>query len=71
MKRLTPTERAILRRLRDGESLSQVATRLGRSDLTIKTHVRNARAKLEIRGTNELRRRLEARELDGEIAEPD
>ncbi|HTD36298.1 MAG TPA: helix-turn-helix transcriptional regulator, partial [Candidatus Limnocylindrales bacterium] len=70
-KRLTPTERAILRGLRDGQSLSQIAAGLKRSELTIRTHIRNARAKFEIRGSGELRRRLQAGELDHEIADPD
>jgi len=68
--KLTPTERAILRALRDGLTLSQVADRLQRSELTVRTHIRNARAKLEIRGTEELRRKLAAGEVDLEIVEP-
>ena len=70
-KRLTPAERAILRALRDGQTLSQIAADLKRSELTIRTHIRNARAKLEIRGTHELRRLLHAGDLDDAIAEPD
>jgi DNA-binding CsgD family transcriptional regulator len=69
-KRLTPTERKILRGLRDGLTLSQLAIQLERSELTIRTHIRNARAKMEIRGSAELRRLLEAGELNDEIAEP-
>jgi DNA-binding NarL/FixJ family response regulator len=67
-KRLTPTERAVLRALRDGLNLSQVAS--GRSEATIRAHIRNARAKLKIRGSQELRRMLKAGELNDEIAEP-
>jgi DNA-binding NarL/FixJ family response regulator len=68
-KALTTEERAILRALRDGLSLSQVAS--GRSEATIRAHIRNARAKLKIRGSEELRRMLNAGELNDEIAEPD
>lgn len=69
-KRLTAAERAILRALRDGLTLSEVARVLSRSELTVRTHIRNARAKLEVRGTAELRRLLSAGALDDEIAEP-
>ena len=68
-KKLTPTERAVLRAMRDGLSLSQIAAGLKRSELTVRTHIRNARAKLEIRGTGELRRLLQTGDLDEEIAE--
>ena len=67
---MTPTERAVLRALRAGLSLSQIAAGLKRSELTVRTHIRNARAKLEIRGTGELRRALQTGALDDEIAEP-
>jgi DNA-binding CsgD family transcriptional regulator len=69
-KRLTAMERAVLRALRDGLTLTQIAMGLKRSELTVRTHIRNARAKLEIRGTGELRRLLAAGELDHEISEP-
>lgn len=68
-KALTGTERAILRALRDGATLSRIARELERSELTVRTHIRNARAKLDIRGSAELRRRLAAGELDAIIAE--
>jgi len=68
-KNLTAAERVILRALRDGATLSAIAHLLGRSELTVRTHIRNARAKLDIRGTPELRRRLGAGELDAAIAE--
>jgi DNA-binding CsgD family transcriptional regulator len=71
-KSLTATERVILRALRDGATLVEIAHLLGRSELTVRTHIRNARAKLGIRGTAELRRRLAAGELDAAIiAEPE
>jgi DNA-binding NarL/FixJ family response regulator len=70
-KDLTATERLILRALRVGGTLAGIARDLGRSELTVRTHIRNARAKLEIRGTSELRRRLDAGELDAAIAEPE
>lgn len=66
-KKLTATERAILRALRDGLTLSQIASNLQRSELTVRTHIRNARAKLEIRGTAELRRLLAAGDLDEQL----
>lgn len=69
-KKLTATERAILRMLRDGLTLKQIAAALHRSELTVRTHMRNARAKLEVRGTEDLRRLLAAGELDEEISEP-
>lgn len=69
-RKLTATERAILRAVRDGLALSQIAAGLERSELTVRTHIRNARAKLEIRGTGELRRMLGAGDLDAEIVEP-
>lgn len=69
-KGLTATERAILRALRGGLTLAQIADGLGRSLLTVRTHVRNARAKLDVRTTEDLRRRLVAGELDAAIAEP-
>jgi DNA-binding CsgD family transcriptional regulator len=67
-KVLTETEREILRRLRAGESLRAIATALSRSEVTVRTHIRNARAKLEIGGTAELRRRLLAGRLDDDVA---
>jgi len=70
-KGLTATERAILRALRGEATLAQIADGLGRSLLTVRTHVRNARAKLDVRTTEDLRRRLVAGELDAVIAEPD
>jgi DNA-binding NarL/FixJ family response regulator len=54
----------ILRALREGARLEQIAEDLGRSLLTVRTHVRNARAKLDVRATEELRRRLSAGEFD-------
>lgn len=63
-KALTATERVILRALREGARLEQIAEDLGRSLLTVRTHVRNARAKLDVRATEELRRRLSAGEFD-------
>jgi DNA-binding CsgD family transcriptional regulator len=69
-RKLTAAERAILRALRDGLTLSQIATALKRSELTVRTHIRNARAKLDVRGTGELRRLLAAGDLDWEISEP-
>jgi len=69
-KTLTAAERTILRALRDGATLGQVAGDLGRSLLTVRTHVRNARAKLDVRSTEELRRRLAAGEFEALIAEP-
>ena len=69
-KGLTATERVILRALRDGTTLPEIARIHGRSLLTVRTHVRNARAKLEVRATEELRRRLVAGEFDGAVAEP-
>ena len=69
-KRLTATERTILRALRDGLTLTQIAAMLKRSELTVRTHIRNARAKLDIRGTAELRRLLAAGDLDDQISEP-
>ncbi|HEY0615081.1 MAG TPA: helix-turn-helix domain-containing protein [Candidatus Elarobacter sp.] len=68
-KKLTATERTILRALRDGAALSAIARSLGRSELTVRTHIRNARAKLNVRGTAELRRRLAAGDLDAVIAD--
>lgn len=68
--RLTAAERAILRALRDGLTLSQIAAALKRSELTVRTHIRNARAKLDVRGTGELRRLLAAGDFEGEISEP-
>jgi|HubBroStandDraft_1064217.scaffolds.fasta_scaffold03393_6 DNA-binding NarL/FixJ family response regulator len=70
-KPLTPAERTILRALREGGALDAIAAELGSSELTVRTHVRNARAKLEVPTTVELRRRLIAGELDERIAEPD
>lgn len=69
-KKLTATERTILRALRDGLTLTQIAAGLKRSELTVRTHIRNARAKLNIRGTAELRRLLAAGQLDSQISEP-
>jgi DNA-binding CsgD family transcriptional regulator len=69
-KALTTTERVILRSLSEGATLTQIAEDLGRSLLTVRTHVRNARAKLDVRSTEELRRRLGAGEFDRVIAEP-
>ena len=69
-KALTSTERTILRALRKGETLREIAESLGRSELTVRTHIRNARAKLEVRGTAELRLRLTAGEMDGAIDGP-
>ena len=69
-KGLTATERAILRALRGDLTLAQIADGLGRSLLTVRTHIRNARAKLDARTTEDLRRRLVAGELDAVIAEP-
>ena len=69
-KSLTATERAILRALRGGLTLPQIAEILGRSLLTVRTHIRNARAKLDVRTTEDLRRRLVAGEFDAAIAEP-
>lgn len=69
-RKLTATERAILRALHDGLSLSQIAVGLKRSETTVRTHIRNARAKLDVRGTEQLRRMLVAGELDAEISEP-
>ncbi|MDB5070261.1 MAG: Bacterial regulatory protein luxR family [Candidatus Eremiobacteraeota bacterium] len=68
--RLTATERTILRALRDGLTLTEIAAGLKRSELTVRTHIRNARAKLDIRETAELRRLLAAGNLDGQISEP-
>jgi DNA-binding CsgD family transcriptional regulator len=62
-KKLSTTERVILRALRDKLTLSEIAVQLQRSELTVRTHIRNARAKLEIRGTAELRRMLAAGDL--------
>jgi len=70
-KALTPAERTILRALRGGGALDAIAAKLGSSELTVRTHVRNARAKLEVPTTSELRRRLIAGELDDRIAEPE
>ena len=69
-KKLSTTERVILRALREGLTLSEIAVQLQRSELTVRTHIRNARAKLEIRGAAELRRMLAAGDLDAQIAEP-
>ena len=70
-KTLTPAERTILRALRRGGALDTIAADLGSSELTVRTHVRNARAKLEVPTTSDLRRRLIAGELDDRIAEPE
>lgn len=70
-KPLTRMESKVLRGLRDGLTLPQIATGLQRSELTIRTHIRNAAAKLQIAGSAELRRRLRAGELDVEISESD
>jgi DNA-binding NarL/FixJ family response regulator len=70
-KALTTAERTILRALRDGATLGQVAEDLGRSLLTVRTHVRNARAKLDVHSIEELRRRLAAGDFEASILEPD
>jgi DNA-binding CsgD family transcriptional regulator len=68
-KKLTAAERTILRALRNGLTPSQVAATLERSELTVRTHIRNARAKLDIRATGELLRLLANGELDEQISE--
>jgi DNA-binding CsgD family transcriptional regulator len=49
--------------------LDVLAADLGRSEMTVRTHLRSARAKLEIRTTAELRDRLVAGEFDVSLAE--
>ena len=66
-KLLTETEKAILRALREAESFHVIARALGRSEATVRTHIRNARAKLEIPSTAELRSRLLAGKLDDDV----
>jgi len=54
-RKFTPTERAILRALRRGLTLAQIAEGLKSSEVTVRTHLRNIRSKLEVRKTAELR----------------
>jgi len=44
---LTPTERTILQRLADGQSVSQIATELHRSDRSVRGYVSSAVAKMK------------------------
>ncbi|HEY4441968.1 MAG TPA: helix-turn-helix transcriptional regulator [Candidatus Elarobacter sp.] len=57
-KRLTETERRIVLALANGEPPRAIAAELGRSVNTVRTHIRNAYAKLEITGIDELRQLL-------------
>ncbi|MBV8581081.1 MAG: response regulator transcription factor [Candidatus Eremiobacteraeota bacterium] len=64
---LTETEVEIVRLLASGRNAPQIATLLNRSPHTIRTHIRNASAKLEVHGRIEMLSR--ARSL-GILAEP-
>jgi DNA-binding CsgD family transcriptional regulator len=64
---LTESEAMILRMLDSGRNAPQIAAMLGRSPHTVRTHIRNASAKLESRGRVDMLAR--ARDL-GIILEP-
>jgi len=64
---LTESEAEILRMLATGRNAPQIAAVLGRSPHTVRTHIRNASAKLETRGRVDMLAR--ARQL-GVLAEP-
>ena len=48
---LSPREREVLSRLADGRTIPEIAAELVLSPLTIRTHVRNAKDKLQARTT--------------------
>lgn len=68
---LTPVETEVVRLLAAGRNATQIATQLGRSPHTIRTHLRNIRRRLNTRGREETLARAGALGLfEGKAASP-
>jgi DNA-binding CsgD family transcriptional regulator len=63
LQRLSPREKDCLRLVFETHSSKEIARRLGISQTSVDTHIRNARAKLGVRDRVEAARRLAAHEL--------